>query len=191
MKLTGPLTVEPALPAGLVLDRNGVVRGAARAASPGRVHVVRGSGEATLWVEVLPRPTPRSARFVAVGGDDRNPGSIDRPFRTVARGVRDLAPGMTLYLRAGVYRESLELRQLAGTAQAPIAIRSYPGEHAVIDSSEPLFAVTPGRAWVRAKGGGAHPDEWVSTRTFSAVGKGQREPRRVPRPAELYTSPDL
>jgi hypothetical protein len=173
-RLVAPITVEPALPPGLALDRaTGAVRGAARAAAPGRVHVLRDAGgrEATLWVEILPRPSPRNARFVAPGGDDGNPGSLDRPYRTVARGARELAPGMTLYLRAGVYRESLELRQLAGTAEAPIQIRSYPGEHAVIDSSEPLFAETPGRAWVRAKGPGAHPDEWVSTRTFSAAGK--------------------
>ncbi|HWM88449.1 MAG TPA: hypothetical protein VNO33_21485, partial [Kofleriaceae bacterium] len=169
-----PVTVEPPLPAGLSLDPDsGVVRGAARAASPGRVHVLRDARGATssLWVEVLAAPGPRTSRFVSLSGDDRNPGTMDRPYRTVARGSRDLVAGMTLFLRKGVYRESVELRGMSGTEKAPVQIRSYPGEHAVIDASEPMFADSPGRAWRRAKGRGAHPDEWVSTQTFPAEGK--------------------
>ncbi len=169
-----PVAVEPSLPDGLTVDaRTGAVSGAPRRPSPGAVHVLRDARGATstLWVEVLARPTAQNSRFVSPAGRDENPGSIDRPFRTVARGVRDLAPGMTLFLRKGVYRESVELRRLAGTAKAPITIRSYPGERAVIDASVPIFAEQPGRAWQRSKEPGAHRDEWVSTQRYPAEGK--------------------
>jgi hypothetical protein len=137
------------------------------------VHVLRDASGATstLWVEVLARPDSRNSRFVSPAGRDDNPGSIDRPFRTVTRGVRDLAPGMTLFLRRGVYRESVELRNLAGTAEAPITIRSYPGEQAAIDASMAIFADNPGRAWERSKQPGAHRDEWVSTQRYPVEGK--------------------
>ena len=169
-----PVTIEPALPPGLSLDAaTGAVRGAARGAAPGAVHVLRDARGATstLWVEVLARPDPRISRFASPAGSDDNPGSIERPFRTVTRAVRDLGPGMTLFLRKGVYRESVELRKLAGTASAPIQIRSYPGERAVIDASQSIFADSPGRAWQRAKEPGAHADEWVSTQAYSTRGK--------------------
>ncbi len=169
-----PVAIEPALPPGLTLDaRTGAVSGAPRRPSPGAVHVLRDARGATstLWVEVLARPSADNSRFASPAGRDDNPGSVDRPFRTVGRGVRDLAPGMTLFLREGVYRESVELRKLAGTARAPITIRSYPGEHAAIDASIPIFADSPGRAWQRSKEPGAHRDEWVSTQTYPAEGK--------------------
>ncbi len=169
-----PVAVEPSLPDGLTFDaRTGAVSGAPRRPSPGAVHVLRDArgASSTLWVEVLARPTAQNSRFASPAGRDENPGSIDRPFRTVARGVRDLAPGMTLFLRKGVYRESVELRRLAGTAKAPITFRSYPGERAVIDASVPIFAERPGRAWQRSKEPGAHRDEWVSTQTYPAEGK--------------------
>ena len=174
MRPHAPVSIEPALPPGLTLDRRtGAVSGAAQRPSAGAVHVLRDARGATstLWVEVLARPGAQNSRFVSPAGKDDNPGTIARPFRTVTRGVRDLAPGMTLFLRKGVYRESVELRRLAGTAKAPITIRSYPGEHAVIDASEPIFADNPGRAWKRSKEPGAHRDEWVSTQTYPAEGK--------------------
>jgi hypothetical protein len=169
-----PVTVEPALPPGLSLDAaTGAVRGTPRRAVAGAIHVLRDARGATstLWVEVLARPDPKTSRFASPSGSDDNPGSIDRPFRTVTRAVRDLGPGMTLFLRKGVYRESVELRKLAGTAAAPIHIRSYPGERAVIDASQAIFADSPARAWERSKEPGAHPDEWISTQTYSTAGK--------------------
>ncbi|HTE53089.1 MAG TPA: hypothetical protein VK698_19685 [Kofleriaceae bacterium] len=169
-----PLSIDPALPRGLRLDASsGAITGASLEPAAGRVHLLRDARGATstVWVEILPAPSPRTSRFVSPSGNDSSPGSIDRPFRTVGRAVRDLGPGMTLFLRRGVYRESVELRRLTGTAAQPIEIRSYPGEHAVIDASEAIFADDPAHAWRRARGPGAHPDEWESTRTYSIEGK--------------------
>src|SRR5262245_29781988 len=162
---TEPVRIEPALPSGLALDpHSGALRGRARGPAPGRAHVVADRRGATgaLWIEVLARPSPRTAVFAAPDGNDDNPGTLDRPFRTVARGAAALRPGMTLYLRAGVYRGATELRELRGTANAPITIRSYPGERAVLDASEPEFAENPRQAWEKAREPGARPDEWVS-----------------------------
>jgi hypothetical protein len=164
-----PYQVEPALPAGLSLDSaSGAVRGTPRAAREGRVHRIRDARgrTATLWVEVLARPTPQTAVFVAGGGADENPGTAERPLRTLAAAARRARPGTTIYLRGGVHRGAAVLRNLRGTADRPIAIRSFPGERAVLDASEPVFADNPRQAWRKASGPGAHPDEWESTRTF-------------------------
>ena len=66
---------------------------------------------------------------VAPGGADNNPGTADRPFRTVRAGVQALAPGDTLYLRAGTYAESIDSGLPTGTSwsDAPL-IAAYPGE---------------------------------------------------------------
>lgn len=75
--------------------------------------------------------------FVCPTGDDGNPGTVDRPFRTIQRGVRDLQPGDTCLVREGIYREAAVLTA-SGTAEAPIRIRAYPGERVLLDGTEGL-----------------------------------------------------
>jgi hypothetical protein len=60
--------------------------------------------------------------------------------------------------------------RLRGTAAAPIEIRAFPGERPVIDASLEVFARDPGRAWTRARGPGAAPDEYVSAPFEEALG---------------------
>ncbi|TMQ04720.1 MAG: hypothetical protein E6J90_50720 [Deltaproteobacteria bacterium] len=86
------------------------------------------------------RPLPvASARPAATGpvrhvdaarGDDAGDGSAKRPWKTLGAAVRHLAPGDTLYVHAGTYFESVTIA-LRGTEQAPITIRSAPGELAM------------------------------------------------------------
>jgi len=72
---------------------------------------------------------PRLSRHVAVDGSDTaGDGSVPKPFRTLARAVRDVAPGTALYLHAGTYSGGVLVSQLRGTAAAPIWISGAPGE---------------------------------------------------------------
>ena len=89
--------------------------------------------------------------FVAPDGSDRNPGSREKPFATVQHGVERLRAGDTLYLRGGRYREQVVAHHVRGEENAPICLRNYPGETAVIDGTEPIVALAEG-PWIRQAG---------------------------------------
>ena len=72
-------------------------------------------------------PTLTGTIYVATTGNDNNPGSLDKPFRTLAKAVEMAAPGATIELRAGSY-ESRETRIQVSN----LTIRSYAGERASI-----------------------------------------------------------
>lgn len=72
--------------------------------------------------------------YVSPTGSDENEGSVDNPWRSLEYSFNQLVPGDTLYLREGVYGESL--RMLAGGEEnSVITIRNYKGERPVIDGS--------------------------------------------------------
>jgi hypothetical protein len=77
-------------------------------------------------------------RFAAPGGSDRAKGTRAAPVRSVTRLAALLRPGETGCLRAGTYYEDVALTA-AGRPDAPIVLRSFPGERATLD----------GRLWLR------------------------------------------
>ncbi|MBC7820241.1 MAG: hypothetical protein IAG10_25435 [Planctomycetaceae bacterium] len=113
------------------------------------------------------------ALFVdAQRGDDAHAGSEVQPWRTLRHALRKLKPGDTLYLRSGTYYERPVLSR-SGTAEAPVTIRSYPGESVVIDGGLREFFETPAASWEPLSGGAT--GEFVSTRTYRDL-----DDRRVP-----------
>ena len=87
-------------------------------------------------------PEPRgdgSEWFVAPWGSDGASGSWDHPFASLRAAAEVARPGDAIWLRGGVYDRvgvnAYYTFSLYGTAEAPIGIRSYPGEHAIIDGS--------------------------------------------------------
>ena len=78
------------------------------------------------------------AFYVAPDGDDANPGTRERPFRTIRRAGRTLKPGDTCYLREGRYTETIRLEGLKGTEDAPVIFTAFAGEKAVLDGSVPI-----------------------------------------------------
>jgi hypothetical protein len=99
----------------------------------------------------------------AARGDDRNAGTAQAPWKTLAHALRRLKPGDTLYLRGGTYHEKVFLNR-SGTAKAPITIASHPGELAVIDGGLSEFLDSPAASWEPFKGGAE--GEFVSTRAY-------------------------
>ncbi|MBW4646930.1 MAG: right-handed parallel beta-helix repeat-containing protein [Goleter apudmare HA4340-LM2] len=78
---------------------------------------------------------PKKYYIVAPNGSDKNPGTIDRPFKTIQKCATVVQPGETCWLRAGIYRE--EVRPgVSGTAQAPITFAAYKNENATISGTE-------------------------------------------------------
>jgi hypothetical protein len=105
-----------------------------------------------------------SAQYVdATRGDDANSGSKSTPWKSIAHAVTKLKPGDTLLLSGGTYYENVVCR-VSGTAQAPITIRSGPGEIAIIDAGFREFLDEPANAWEPYPKGAA--DEFRSTKKY-------------------------
>jgi len=88
----------------------------------GRGLWVRASTSTLLWGEINGMDY-----YISPGGSDDDPGTQAQPWRTVGRGLTDLAPGDTLHLAPGIYNESNEISGLRGALHAPITIRGEPG----------------------------------------------------------------
>jgi hypothetical protein len=102
-----------------------------------------------------------------VKGVDRQEGTREKPWKTLAHAIERLKPGDTLYLRGGTYHEAVTLSR-SGTPQKPITIRSYPGELAVLDAGLRDFYEAPAGAWEPFPGG--VPGEYRSTKSYRLGG---------------------
>lgn len=80
--------------------------------------------------------------YIAIDGDDTNPGTAERPFRTISRGVRALTPGHTLYITTGIYIEALIDVIPGGSSWAsPVTVAALPGNSVILRPN-------PGIQWV-------------------------------------------
>ncbi|HXH24747.1 MAG TPA: right-handed parallel beta-helix repeat-containing protein [Vicinamibacterales bacterium] len=88
-------------------------------------------------------------RYVSPDGIDGAPGSFDEPM-SLAFALSDRSPaepGDTLWLRGGTYRGTF-VSELEGAPGAPIRVRPFPGERAVIDSAPSAApALTVNGSW--------------------------------------------
>ena len=91
--------------------------------------------------------TAQAAEYtVAPGGDDAAAGTRGAPWRTLAHACDVAAPGDTVVLRAGVYRETLKPRR-SGEFGRPIRFEAAAGEKVVLSGAEPLVGT-----WQQHKG---------------------------------------
>ncbi len=74
-------------------------------------------------------------RYVSPNGDDANPGTDDKPWRTLAKACTALRPGMVVYLKAGTYYGPAVVK-VQGTEASPAAIRAVEGDKVIITYSE-------------------------------------------------------
>jgi hypothetical protein len=74
--------------------------------------------------------------YVAPNGLPEGDGTLDNPWdlATALAQPSVVQPGDTIWLRDGVYTGSF-VSMLKGTAEAPILVRQYPGERAIIDTA--------------------------------------------------------
>ena len=103
------------------------------------ITVTAPSGECPgAWpAAVYPRMPPSTGQAFYVSsfaGSDANPGTITAPWKTLQKAFDALQPGQIAYLREGTYGAFCAASQFtrAGTATAPITVRGYPGERAVL-----------------------------------------------------------
>jgi hypothetical protein len=95
-----------------------------------------------------PEPVPTADLYVAPWGNDDADGTLERPLRSLKTAATRAQPGHLILLRGGTYDDPgtstyydehgsntyLHIT-LSGTPEAPITIRSYPGERAIFDGS--------------------------------------------------------
>src|SRR2546422_10479880 len=81
---------------------------------------------------VNPGEANAAAYYVAITGNDANPGGQSQPFRTVKKGMSVLQPGDTLYIRQGVYPEAIRTSTTgvpSGTSWSnAVTVAGYPNE---------------------------------------------------------------
>ena len=80
--------------------------------------------------------------YVSTSGNDRNPGTGEAPFRTLARGVRALTAGATLYVMQGTYTESLFNTIPGGVSwDLPVTVSAYPGHTVIVKPPRGAYRV--------------------------------------------------
>ncbi|MGB8352836.1 MAG: right-handed parallel beta-helix repeat-containing protein [Chthoniobacteraceae bacterium] len=66
---------------------------------------------------------------------DDGQGTVERPFKTISAAVTKLVPGDTLTVKAGIYREAVEI-PVSGTKEQPVTLQAARGETAVISGAD-------------------------------------------------------
>jgi len=129
--------------------------------------------------------------YVAVDGDDANPGTKAKPFATItcARdAVRGAKESMTVYLRGGEYRLGETVVFSRGDSAADgctITYAAFPGEKAVLGSG---VAVTGWKRW-RGKVWVAPIPEVLTGRLFRTLYDGDKRLQRASRGFSPSSSP--
>ena len=82
-------------------------------------------------------PTMAADFHVSPAGSDRNPGTKEKPFKTIQKAADSMQDGDTCLIRKGTYRESIRPAN-SGKPGQPIVFRSLPGERPVIHGADPV-----------------------------------------------------
>src|SRR5688572_7835866 len=72
--------------------------------------------------------------YVSLSGNNANAGTLAAPFRTLTWAGYKAKPGDVVYVRGGVYNETVNIVS-KGTATAPILFTAYPGEKPIFDGT--------------------------------------------------------
>jgi Right handed beta helix region len=88
-------------------------------------------------------------------GDDRGPGSRDRPFHSIGRAAEALQPGERVVIAAGVYRECVRPARGGTGPEKMISYEAAPGAAVIVKASEVLRDWQPSAEPLRDGGDGS------------------------------------
>ncbi|WEK51587.1 MAG: right-handed parallel beta-helix repeat-containing protein [Candidatus Kaistia colombiensis] len=72
--------------------------------------------------------------YVSTSGSDADPGTIDRPYRTISKAAAAARPGTDIFVRGGRYDGVVRIYN-DGSASKPIRLQPYQREKVVIDGA--------------------------------------------------------
>jgi len=81
-----------------------------------------------------PTPIVAGAFYVSATGNDSNSGTAAAPFRTIQKAADLAAPGDTVYIRGGTYKQQVVIKR-SGTSGNVITFTNYPGETVIVDGT--------------------------------------------------------
>src|SRR5207248_9392556 len=85
--------------------------------------------------QVTISPITGMAFYVSTTGSDSNPGTLSSPWRTIQHAANSVQAGDTVYVRGGVYNESVNISVSGSATAGPIAFQTFPGEQAIVDGT--------------------------------------------------------
>jgi hypothetical protein len=143
-------------------------------------------------VLALPISSPAAEYFVSPGGRDVDPGTAEKPFRTIRKAAKIMTAGDTCHVRGGIYRETVDLKT-SGAEGAPIRFIAWPGERVTLSGAEPIEAEWSGRPggvfqarvdkpcdqvfvdgemMTEARWPNARPEKWVDLEAWARADQG-------------------
>jgi uncharacterized protein YjdB len=118
-----------------------VTAGLAKGVTAGSTNVtatvsgVTSSPVAVLAVTAAVATGGGSSFYVATTGNDSNSGTLASPWRTIQHAASTVQAGDTVFVRAGVYSESVNIGVSGSAGAGPVTFESYPGETAIVDGT--------------------------------------------------------
>ena len=120
---------------------------------------------------VTQTPSPTNAYYVSISGNDINPGTLSKPWKTIKKAMNTLRAGDTLVIRGGQYNGVTAgwYFKNSGKGTQPITITNFPGEQVVfkmttvtnsgnyIFKCTPTSSVTPKADYIRIIGSDVSP----------------------------------
>jgi parallel beta-helix repeat protein len=71
--------------------------------------------------------------YVTLHGSDFNPGTEEKPWRTIQKAAKAAVPGSTVYVKEGVYQEKIIISVSGNSSEGYITFQSFPGHKVVIE----------------------------------------------------------
>ncbi|MFZ6028725.1 MAG: DUF1565 domain-containing protein [Chloroflexota bacterium] len=130
----------------LPLTARGVQAPTPTATLPGPTSTPPGPTNTPAPTSPATQPAPAHTYYVATGGSDQNPGTFEKPWRTIQKAADTVGPDSLVYVRGGIYRERIILN-VSGSTGKYITFQSYPGETAVIDADGLAFSEAEPALW--------------------------------------------
>jgi len=79
--------------------------------------------------------------FISAEGSDSNPGTEEKPWKTIQRAAEAAAPGSTVYIKAGIYYERIDIKVSGNSADEPTIFRNYNSDQVIVDGSRSAASV--------------------------------------------------
>jgi hypothetical protein len=120
--------------------------------------------------------------YVSPAGSDANPGSRQKPFKTIQHAADVAMPGTTINVLGGTYCQRLAVHTSGNAAQGYVTFRSQPGEKAILDGS----CMTPEIGWSAMVA--LHDVSYVKIQGFEIRNYKTADRRRTPFGIRVYGS---